>query len=118
MSWIRCNCGEVIYDITDKNPKKARIISDKEWNAFRDFVAELICSSNTDRKVLVEYFNENLGLNNSVIRYKETYQCQKCGRILIDDLETGKMHSFVPEEQEIKNLYDFEGNKFQKRLPE
>ncbi len=103
---IRCKCGNIIHDITDSIPYKGRIISDKEYIKMLDLADKMIESSERNREALAMTFRTNIG---SYIRIKYIFQCENCGRILIED-ENNQYSSFTPDEHNSRELLDFSGN--------
>lgn len=104
--WIRCKCGNIINDITDSIPYKGHIVSDKEYFKMLDLADEMIESPVKDREALAMTFRTNMG---SYIKIKSMFQCNLCGRILIED-ENNQYCSFIPDEHDNKELLDFDGN--------
>lgn len=104
--WIRCKCGNIIRDITDSIPYKGYIISDKEYYKMLDLADEMIESAEKNREALAMTFRTNIG---SYIRLKTIFQCKECGRMLIEN-ENNQYCSFTPDEQDHKELLDFDGD--------
>lgn len=104
MSWIRCICGEILHDNTDKISYKGRILSDKEFFPLLDLADELIGSDGENREKLAMTFRSNIG---DYIRLRDVYQCYECGRLLVES-ESGGFCFFTPEGHDEKRLLDFE----------
>lgn len=109
MSWIRCKCGNILYDITDNISYKGYIFSDRVFFDMYDFADEMIESTNPDREEAAMNFRRNVG-GKSYIPSKEIFQCPVCGRVLIENTP-GSYCSFLPEEEYYpKNLLDYGTN--------
>lgn len=106
MSWIMCKCGNIIRDSSDYLSYKGEIMSNKELDAFYELAEECICSDDPDREKLYENFTYNTC--DEYIRYSLIYQCEECGRILIEDIKRGGFCVFAPEGHDNKDLLDFE----------
>ena len=106
MSKINCRCGNILQDSADGTSYKGHILSDKEYFSMYDLADEMIESDNPNREEVVMTFRRNVGGRNSYINFKEIYQCPKCGRILIEDID-GDFCSFFPEKECDKRLFDY-----------
>lgn len=115
MSKIKCRCGNILPDITDKIRYKGYIISDMEIFEMFDLADEMIESGNPQRENLAMTFRRNIGGGESYIRLKEVYQCPFCGRIIIET-NPGEFCFFIPEENEEKNLLDYGAASEKKRI--
>ena len=104
--WIRCKCGNIIHDNTDRIPYKGYIISDNEYFKMLDLADEMIESPVKNREALAMTFRTNIG---SYIKIKNIYQCEQCGRILIED-KNNHYCSFSPDGNDNRKLLDFDGN--------
>ena len=94
MSKIKCRCGNILPDITDRIRHKGYIIY------------EMIESGDPGREALAMTFRRNVGVGEKYIRLKEMYQCPFCGRMIIED-NSGDFCFFAPEEHNEKNLLDY-----------
>lgn len=106
MSKIKCRCGSILPDITDKIRYKGYIISDMEIFDMFDFADEMIEAANPQREILAMTFRRNIGVGERYIRLKEVYQCPFCGRIIIET-NSGEFCFFIPEENNEKSLLDY-----------
>lgn len=109
MSWIKCKCGNILYDKTDHISYKGHVISDKEYFGIFDLADALIESNDSDRDKLAMSFRINIGCGDCYIKLKDIFQCPACGRILLEDNQ-GKFCSFFPEDSDDKQLLNYEGN--------
>lgn len=104
MSWIKCRCGEDLYDKTDNIRYKGHILSDKQYFPLLDLTNEMIENISPDREALAMTFRRNIG---GYIRLRQVFQCYKCGRLLVEG-ENGEFFFFTPEGHENKELLDVE----------
>lgn len=93
-----CKCGARVSDTTDEISYKARMIADQDWFDFLDFVSELM-EKEADREKMVDEFY----LKISEFAGRAIYQCEKCGRIIMEDSEY-YLHRFSPEGEPNKRL--------------
>lgn len=106
--WIKCKCGNIIHDNKDNISYKGHIISDKEYFKMLDLADEMIESSSANREALAMTFRTNIS-SKGYIKIKSIFQCQYCGRLLLED-ENNQYCSFTPDEHEKKDLLDFNGD--------
>lgn len=123
MSKFLCKCGHVIYDQTDFIPYKARLVPDQLTEKLFDGGAEAIvkliaaikvgkrqewieqtfpggwAQSWTDAQLIEEV------MSSPFWRYhREAFQCEQCGRLLVQIGSTNHFASFVPEGIEGRNI--------------
>src|SRR5437879_5479352 len=91
---IQCACGELIYDIMDSQPNKARIIPDQEWLEFADKI-DAVARGSSPQSVRKEEFVTLWKALGEAIRL--AWQCDKCGRIYVDDQQF-KAQGFQPDD--------------------
>ncbi|MBK7382556.1 MAG: hypothetical protein IPI81_04365 [Flavobacteriales bacterium] len=98
MSKLRCNCGHVIVDQTDDLPYKAEIVPDQNYGAIFDAVTDSVCKEDTSSGQADAF--TGVWIANT----KRMYQCEVCGRILIQTGSGDRYMSFLPEDQEGRNI--------------
>ena len=98
MAKIVCKCGAVISDNTDYQPWKGYFFAEQDEEVIRE-----IQSNDVYHDDLQHY-------------YREIFQCDQCGRILIEN--KGKFLSFRPEQSNIpKNILNSaDGEKYKSCL--
>ena len=106
MSKIKCRCGNILPDITDRIRHKGYIISDMEIFDLFDFADEIIAKQRKKAHYITCDTYVNVGVGEKYIRLKEMYQCPFCGRMIIED-NSGDFCFFAPEEHNEKNLLDY-----------
>lgn len=95
---IGCHCGATIYDSTDYLSYKAHLTPDQElygvWDGIDDEVIDRVAAGELAVK-------DAYMLSRQIISSptRMMYQCFECGRLYIDGPD-GKLHSFVPENEE------------------
>jgi len=116
MSKIRCECGHVIVDQTDNLQYKADIIPDTALYPLFDRLDDIVDTltdaiQNGKKKEWIDkYFDQSYPRdlsNSSMMRdlflrhyadvSKQIYQCEGCGRILIQKDKTLSFVTFKPE---------------------
>lgn len=126
MSKINCLCGHVIVDQTDNLAYKAIFVRHQDLEQIDNWtkdIANFIISVKIGKRKewLNEYFNSDIYDNISDesvvfdIMAKNTfnyesiiYQCEKCGRVLIQKGNQNEYLSFYPEDDNWVDL--FKGN--------
>jgi hypothetical protein len=122
MSKLGCQCGNIISDNTDFIPYKARFIRDQDSTVL-DKTIEDICSlreayksgqkeewvknrfgKNVDSDLRNDWLIMKTQLDNELNVEGTIYQCEKCGRIKIETPVVNHYASFVPEEENWKNI--------------
>ena len=84
MSKIKCRCGNILPDITDRIWYKGYIISDMEIFDLFDFADEMIESGDPGREALAMMFRRNVVFGEKYIHLNEIYQSPLCGRVIIE----------------------------------
>ena len=116
---IRCECGNIIIDQSDNLPYKAHLIPDTHLESIFDGADEL---SNfieaIEKGKRSEWIEKKFGedypkeLTNTAIisdlimsklKTRNTYQCENCGRVLIEN-SAGAFEFFYPEGEEAKGI--------------
>lgn len=95
---FRCNCGNIIHDTTDFLSYKANFLANQDEEDFDDGM-ELLLNESLSKE---ECLNKMWSLYTHYAS-RSMYQCSKCGRIFLEDIE-GNLHCFVPEEHDNKSL--------------
>lgn len=130
MSKLKCKCGHVISDTTDNLSYKADLMPNQLFYVAFDKIEEVIDSlleatkrnkrntwienhfSNqyprdlTDTQMICDIFTSkvtDLG--------KDIYQCQNCGRIWIQKGHTDRFTSFMPDDDDWKDILTAEDKK-------
>ena len=121
---LKCNCGHIIVDQADSIPYKGYILPDTELEYFDSASKEIAgfieaIKSNRRSEWIENKFSEVYpkDLNNESIIFdiihgrlitKKTFQCEACGRILMEDDRKGdnsiEYKSFYPEGNNSKGL--------------
>ena len=123
MSKLRCNCNHVISDTTDNLPYKADLIPDQSFYVAFDRIEEVIDSlieatKRNERNVWIEnqfgkQYPKDLTDTQMICDIftsrvtdlgKTIYQCENCGRILIQKGHTDRFISFAPENSDWKDI--------------
>lgn len=96
-----CKCGHLITDTTDYIPYKAYMISDTDWEDYREAL---------ERKML----GKSLGSYKDPMRYEQTfYQCEECGRIYFDDPDDpARLIAFAPDSKNVMVTRPSEGEQW------
>jgi hypothetical protein len=123
MSKIVCNCGNIIVDQTDDLIYKASFICDQNTENISErnlVLAEFIKAiKNNDRiKWLEKYFggsiynmiNDEEIINDILLKCEARYQgiiynCEKCGRIMVEKDKNNNFISFIPEKDNWKDIF-------------
>ena len=119
MSKIACKCGHIIVDQTDNLPYKANYTRDQDvedyYKRFDKVESFLEALKNGDRVAWIKgHFGDNFPTNLSdssivhdiIYRYECTiYQCDNCGRLLIQKWDVNSYFSFFPEDENYKSLF-------------
>jgi hypothetical protein len=95
---IGCHCGALIIDQTDYLPHKGHLIPDQECFAVYDAIDEEVIDPLAGGRLEKE---EAYHLARDIIRRaaRLMYQCRRCGRLYIDDLE-GNMQCYAPTSED------------------
>lgn len=124
MGKIGCNCGDTILDRADNLSYKADIIPDTGQDALFDRLDELIDSfveavKKNEKEGWMRHNNltapypqdlsassmiNDLFYNHYLDKTKEIFQCENCGRILIQKSKTNQFISFRPETEDWKDV--------------
>jgi predicted RNA-binding Zn-ribbon protein involved in translation (DUF1610 family) len=119
MSKIPCKCGHIIVDQTDSLPYKAGYMRDEEiesyykrFDAVEDFLNAI---KKGERDLWIyHYFGERYSTDlkdSSIIhdilwREESTmYQCDNCGRVIIQHYNSNKFYSFYPDDEDSKGIF-------------
>ncbi|GIG69800.1 hypothetical protein [Phytomonospora endophytica] len=78
---IRCGCGALLPDGTDRVPYKARVLPDQDWED-------------------VAHPRSAEAASAVLRRAADVYQCQDCGRLLFAGAD-GLVHRFAPEKPDV-----------------
>jgi hypothetical protein len=126
MSKIGCNCGATIHDTTYPLPNKGQIIRDQQYDLLTDRMAEDISQfieaklngrqyEWVKQRFTEDYANLNLKdeaiANDLITGYLvknclNIYQCETCGRVLIESKsDKNKFYSFQPDSEDSKDLF-------------
>jgi len=98
MAKLKCNCGHVIVDQTDDLPYKAEVIPDQNYAAIFDAVTDSVCKEDT----VSEQADAFTGV--WIANSKRMYQCEACGRILVQIGKSDQYAFFMPEDEEGKHI--------------
>ena len=98
---FRCKCGNRISDTTDFLPYMGHMISDTDWEDYREAL---------EREVL----GKPLGPYQESMYYEQSfYQCEECGRIYFDDPDDpSRFIAFAPESKVAMVTRPSEGEKW------
>lgn len=119
MSKILCNCGHVIIDQTDNLSYKANYIRnqdvEKEYKRFEAIKSFLVALRKGDRVSWIQnYFGQEYPINiddTSIIHdillrdEHNIYQCENCGRLLVQNWGDNSYSSFYPENENLRGLF-------------
>lgn len=123
MSKLGCICGHTIVNQTDNLAYKAEFIRNQDLDAIdnrTDEIAKFIeaIKNDTRDKWLDDFYGLDIDksiANSSVVfdiigrytmNYESTiYQCEKCGRIKIQKGTSNKYLSFLPEDEEWRDIF-------------
>ncbi|MDW3649516.1 MAG: hypothetical protein R8P61_20770 [Bacteroidia bacterium] len=116
---IRCECGHIIVDQSDNLPYKAHLIPDTQMEGIFEGAAKLSDFIEAIGKgKRSDWIEENFGeeypkeLTNTAIisdlimsklKTRNMYQCESCGRVLIEK-SVGAFEFFYPEGKEAKGI--------------
>ncbi|WP_428390660.1 hypothetical protein [Lichenicoccus sp.] len=93
-----CPCGHVIRDQTDCLPYKARYVADQDYADLDRMTAEQIDNAYWDY-------------------HREMYQCQKCGRLFLEDQHSQQLLAFKPEDHDqVRALGSIRGREYKVSL--
>lgn len=124
MSRLRCTCGHTIVDQADNIPYKAKFIRDKDRESFWDYsndIAAFIDAIQAGQRDnwIREYFSPAYPthISNSDVIFdivsrherrfeSDIYQCEKCGRIKIQVVQTNSFASFKPEDDRFQSIFE------------
>ena len=124
MAKIRCKCGYIIVDQTDKLPYKGYILPDTEIDKISTALINTIDSLDEANKLgkRLEWIKNNFHLppyptdlkDSSMIYDKITselvdktqdiFECNNCGRILIQIGQTNEFKTFCPDTNDTKGI--------------
>ncbi len=95
---IGCQCGGAILDQTDDLPQKGHLIPDQEWFATYDALDDEVIDPMACGRLEKD---QAYHLAREIIRRssRPMYQCQRCGRLYINDLE-GNLQCYVPASED------------------
>ena len=82
---LRCECGEIISHQTDYLPYKAYFIADQDWFGVLDAIDQIVSDVAAGRMTVDDA--QRLIRCAHVAASRHMYQCGKCGRLLVDDLQ-------------------------------
>jgi hypothetical protein len=119
MSKILCGCGHTIVDQTDHLPFKAHYVKDQDvegyYKYFDDVKGFLVALKKGNR---IAWIQSNFGheypididdasiIHDILLRDERIiYQCENCGRLLIQNWETNTFISFYPEDENSNGLF-------------
>lgn len=101
MSKIGCKCGHVIVDQTDSLPYKASLLRDQEedafWDELRREIALLVAAAESGDKAAIANALEDRISSIQASRQTTVYECQRCGRIMLEKAVGGRFVSYAPE---------------------
>ena len=124
MSKIRCKCGHSIVDQSNNLPYKAYFFRDLDTENYHDYIDEISSfiesiKNNTRDEWITNYFPGAYPLDepdaiviSDIIESKqrkfisEMYQCENCGRLLIQKGNENIFPVFKPEEEDSNNLFN------------
>ncbi len=124
MSKIRCKCGHSIVDQSNNLPYKAYFFRDSEDESYYDYIDEISgfiesIKNNTRDEWITNYFPGAYPLDEpdalviaDIITSKqrkfisEMYQCENCGRLLIQKGNENLFPVFKPEDENSKGLFN------------
>jgi hypothetical protein len=119
MSKLICNCGHIIVDQTDNLPYKAYCFRDEDMDKYYerfDLVEEFINAIKKGEreayihKIFGEEYPTNLkdsSIIHDILWRLESimYQCDNCGRVLIQKGDLNAYFSFLPEDEDAKDIF-------------
>lgn len=119
MSKITCNCGHIIVDQTDSLQYKASYLRDQDVEDYYrrfDEVGNFLEALKKGERVawIHNHFGKEYPTNlddKSIIhdiiwRYESTiYECEQCGRLLVQKWDVNSYFSFFPEDENSKGLF-------------
>ena len=114
MSKVGCKCGHVIVDQTDSLPYKASFLRDQEedafWDELRREIAPLVAAAESgDKAAIAKAYGalapwvsaadtlEDRISSIHASRKTTVYECQRCGRLLLEKAIGGRFVSYAPE---------------------
>jgi diphthamide synthase subunit DPH2 len=123
MSKLRCNCGHLIRDNSNRLEYKAALLKDSLYDEFFDSIATAIQNyvvathSGQARQWISEKFSEDyadLQLNHGCILHdfihdqfirksRDVFECLACGRILVE-AKDNKFVSYVPDSKVVEHV--------------
>jgi hypothetical protein len=124
MSKLKCHCGHTISDVSNNRPYKADFLPDENREDFLNDIVKIIKSFNDAKESgqRDNWIKENFTvppyptdlpdqemiwdlIHNSFIEKTGTmFQCDSCGRILIQRGQTDNFTSFKPETKDFKEM--------------
>jgi hypothetical protein len=93
---LLCECGQTISDTTDRLPYKAYFIADQDLFDMWDTMDKIIADVADARKTTEEAERAHRMASSF---YRTMYQCLKCGRLLVADLQ-GNRSIYAPTSTE------------------
>lgn len=120
---LSCECGHVIRDQTDNLPYKARFIRDQDdevYHTYDEHIADFIDAIQAGKRAqwIKNHFSDiyptdisNAAVVNDIITNYELnyegdmYQCENCGRILIQVEDKNLYASFLPQDEKCLNIF-------------
>lgn len=132
MSRVACTCGHIIRDQTDNLPNKATFIKDKDFEQYLDDGQNIVKDAieNIEKGASSQRLHENTchfndyvpptweaivdNLMRTYYRYKlDIYECENCGRILIQKANSESFVSFSSESGKYEAILDKNNSDFQ-----
>jgi hypothetical protein len=121
MGKMKCKCGHLIRDVSSHLPYLGTVIPDDSFDDFfekyDDIMFEYFKAKNENKhnEFITTYLgatypkdSDDKSVMNDVISIlnssKAIYQCEKCGRILIQKGNSQKYVSFIPEDLNWKDI--------------
>lgn len=89
---FRCMCGYRIHDTTDNLSYKASILADQDDEDFSDEIERYVSDETLDPNACMHHIMHIW----SEYLWRKIYQCDQCGRIIIED-RSGRLYFFAPE---------------------
>lgn len=119
MSKISCNCGHTIIDQTDNLSYKANYIRNQdakdEYKRFDEVKSFLDALKKGERVLWIQnYFGQEYPINiddasiihDILLRDEHNiYQCENCGRLLVQNWGGNFYSSFYPEDENSRGLF-------------
>jgi hypothetical protein len=90
---MRCECGAIITDQTDDLPYKAYFIPDQDWNGFTETIDQIVGAVAAGN--MTTHDAETAVRQVYLAKSRSMYQCSKCGRLLVIDVQ-GNANNYAP----------------------